>query len=118
VLGLLRRVYAEIINLVARLSPSPAPSRSDRPSRYHREPDVRNRPGRAESIRSFRTRGPLHTQTEAIDTLLVSALKTRVGELERNARRREWGLATIVALIIGLVVGVVSIMIAHFAFGF
>jgi predicted nucleic acid-binding Zn-ribbon protein len=56
--------------------------------------------------------------SEAVDALLVSAMKTRLGELERTARRREWGLATIVALIIGLIVGVASILISHFAFGF
>jgi F0F1-type ATP synthase assembly protein I len=57
-------------------------------------------------------------ESEAVDALLVSALKTRLAELERSARRREWGLATIVALIIGLIVGVASILISHFAFGF
>jgi hypothetical protein len=57
-------------------------------------------------------------EAEAIDAFLVSALKTRLAELERSARRREWMLATAVATIIGLIVGIASILISHSAFGF
>lgn len=62
--------------------------------------------------------GLTEKESEAVDALLMRALKTRLAELERSARRREWGLATIVALIIGLIVGVASILISRFAFGF
>jgi predicted nucleic acid-binding Zn-ribbon protein len=58
--------------------------------------------------------GLTEKEAEAVDALLISALKQRLGELKQRARRREWSLATVVALI----VGVVSILIAHLVFGF
>jgi hypothetical protein len=54
------------------------------------------------------------SEAKAVDAFLDRALKLRLAEVERNARRREWGIGTLVALI----VGVGSILIAHFAFGF
>jgi hypothetical protein len=58
--------------------------------------------------------GLTEREAEAVDALLSSALKQRLGELERRARLREWSLATVVALIVGLA----SILISHFIFGF
>lgn len=57
-------------------------------------------------------------QAKAVDTQLNRALQARLSTLERKARRREWGLAMIGGLIVGLVVGVGSILIVHFVFGF
>jgi len=57
-------------------------------------------------------------QAQAVDAQLERALQARLSTLERKARRREWGLAMIGGLIIGLVVGVASILIVHFVFGF
>jgi F0F1-type ATP synthase membrane subunit b/b' len=53
-------------------------------------------------------------QAKAVDAYLGRALKVQLGTVERKARRREWGLATLV----GLIVGLASILIAHFLFGF
>jgi len=57
-------------------------------------------------------------QAKAVDAYLDRALGVQLGLAERKARRREWGLATLGGLIVGLVVGVGSILIAHFLFGF
>lgn len=56
--------------------------------------------------------------TRIINKYFDEALKRRLDDLERNARRREWGLAIAGGLIIGLIVGIASILIAHFLFGF
>ncbi|MBS2548796.1 hypothetical protein KGQ19_18175 [Catenulispora sp. NL8] len=53
-------------------------------------------------------------QAKAVDSYLDRAVKHRIGELERSARRREWGLATVVAL----AVGVASILLSHYLFSF
>ena len=53
-------------------------------------------------------------EARAVDSLVDRVLQTRLKELERNARRREWTIGTAVAL----VVGVASILASHFAFGF
>ena len=56
--------------------------------------------------------------TDILNRYFDDALKTRLGELEKAARRREWGLAIVGGMIVGLIVGVGSILIAHFLFGF
>jgi hypothetical protein len=53
-------------------------------------------------------------QAKAVDAYLDRALKNRISSFERSARRREWGLATVVAFI----VGIACILVAHFVFGF
>lgn len=62
--------------------------------------------------------GLTEEESKAIDNYLDRALINRFAELEKSARKREWSLGTIVALVIGLVVGVGSILIVHFLFGF
>lgn len=57
-------------------------------------------------------------QAKAVDAWLDRALQSRLGEMERASRRREWLLGTIVTSIIGLAVGVAAILIAHFWLGF
>jgi VIT1/CCC1 family predicted Fe2+/Mn2+ transporter len=57
-------------------------------------------------------------QAKAVDFQLDRALQARLGTLERKAQRREWGLATAGGLIVGLVVGVGSILLVHYLFGF
>lgn len=57
-------------------------------------------------------------EAKAVDQWLDRALQQRLGNLESRARRREWLLATIVASIIGLAVGIGAILIAHFLLGF
>lgn len=53
-------------------------------------------------------------EAKAVDAYLNRALTVQLGEVERKSRRREWGLATLGALIIG----VIAILISHFLFGF
>jgi DNA repair exonuclease SbcCD ATPase subunit len=53
-------------------------------------------------------------QAKAVDAYLERALKAELAKVERKSRRREWGLA----IIGGLVIGIISILIAHFLFGF
>jgi polyhydroxyalkanoate synthesis regulator phasin len=53
-------------------------------------------------------------QAKAVDAYLDRALKNRLTELERTAGRREWVIGTVVCLI----VGIASILFAHFLFGF
>ncbi|MFF4960240.1 hypothetical protein ACFY2Z_24820 [Streptomyces sp. NPDC001222] len=53
-------------------------------------------------------------EAKAVDAYLDRALRTRLEELERNARRREIVLGTVVAL----VVGVASILVSHYLLGF
>ena len=53
-------------------------------------------------------------QAKAVDAYLGRAVKVQLDTVERKARRREWGLATLV----GLIVGVASILIAHFLLDF
>lgn len=53
-------------------------------------------------------------QAKAVDAYLDRALKNRLTELDRTASRREWVIGTVVCLI----VGIASILIAHFLFGF
>jgi hypothetical protein len=59
-------------------------------------------------------------QAHAVDALLTRALGAQaeqfegtIDQLEKHARRREWVIGTLVAL----VVGVVSILVSHFAIG-
>jgi hypothetical protein len=56
-------------------------------------------------------------EAKAVDAWLDRALQRRLSELERTARRREWLLATIISSIIGLAVGVIAIVFAHFFLG-
>jgi hypothetical protein len=53
-------------------------------------------------------------QAAAVNAFLDRLLETRLGALERQARRREWILATVVALIIG----VSAILVSHYLVGF
>jgi len=53
-------------------------------------------------------------QAAAVNAFLDRLLEARLGTLERQARRREWMLATIVALIIG----VAAILVSHYLVGF
>lgn len=53
-------------------------------------------------------------QARAVNAYLDRLLAARLDTMERHARRREWTLATIVAL----AVGVASILAAHFLVGF
>lgn len=53
-------------------------------------------------------------EAKAVDAYLSKALTVQLSEVERKSRRREWGLATLGALIIG----VIAILISHFLFGF
>lgn len=53
-------------------------------------------------------------QAKAVDAYLDRALKVELAKVERKTRRREWGLATLG----GLTIGIASILIAHFSFGF
>lgn len=53
-------------------------------------------------------------QAKAVDTYLDRALQARLRELEKNARRREVMLGTVVALI----VGIATIFISHYLFDF
>jgi DNA repair exonuclease SbcCD ATPase subunit len=57
-------------------------------------------------------------QANAVDFQLDRALQARLGTLEQKARRREWGLAVAGGLVVGLIVGVGSILLVHFVFGF
>jgi biopolymer transport protein ExbB/TolQ len=57
-------------------------------------------------------------QAQAVDAKIERSIGKAVTNLERSARKREWGIGTIVALAIGLVVGVGSILLAHVIFGF
>jgi VIT1/CCC1 family predicted Fe2+/Mn2+ transporter len=57
-------------------------------------------------------------EAKAVDSQLDRAIQARLSTLERKARRREWGLATAGGLIVGLVVGVGSILLVHVFFGF
>lgn len=57
-------------------------------------------------------------ESKAVDDYLDRALVNRLAELEKSAKKREWSLGTIVALLVGLVVGVGSILIVHFLLGF
>lgn len=77
------------------------------------------------SLRAFRQLAELKVDTELQKQQLQAQIDTqrdefkrRLNELEHAARRREWALATVVALAVGLVVGVTSILIAHFLFDF
>jgi putative transposase len=51
---------------------------------------------------------------EQVNRKRVARLEARLGALERQARRREWMLATVVALIIG----VAAILVSHYLVGF
>jgi len=51
---------------------------------------------------------------KAVDAFLDRALENRIGSFEQSARRREWGLATVVAFI----VGIICILVSHYGFGF
>jgi len=53
-------------------------------------------------------------QAEAVNAFLDRLLAARLGTMERHARHREWVLATVVALIIG----VASILVSHYLVGF
>jgi methyl-accepting chemotaxis protein len=53
-------------------------------------------------------------EARAVDSYLDRTVANRLAEFEKRAKKREWALATIVALI----VGVASILIAHFLFRF
>jgi hypothetical protein len=53
-------------------------------------------------------------QAAAVNAFLDRLLEARIGALERQARRREWMLATVVALIIG----VAAILVSHYLIGF
>jgi hypothetical protein len=53
-------------------------------------------------------------QAAAVNAFLDRLLAARLGAMERHARRREWVLATVVALIIG----VASILVSHYLAGF
>lgn len=52
--------------------------------------------------------------TQAINRYFDEALVRRLGDLERGARRREWLLGTIGAVSFGII----SILVAHYLFGF
>jgi len=54
------------------------------------------------------------SEAKAVDAFLDRALKLQLAEAERKARGREWVIGTMVTLVIGIG----SILIAHFAFGF
>jgi hypothetical protein len=53
-------------------------------------------------------------QAEAVNAFLDRLLAAGLGTMERHARHREWVLATVVALIIG----VASILVSHYLVGF
>jgi hypothetical protein len=53
-------------------------------------------------------------QAAAVNAFLDRLLEARLGAMERHARRREWALATVVALIIG----VAAILVSHYLIGF
>lgn len=53
-------------------------------------------------------------QAQAVDTYLNRTLENRLTRLERSARRREWLIGTVIALI----VGIAAILVTRFAYGF
>lgn len=68
--------------------------------------------GRAEE--AIRRADLSEEQAKAVDAYLDRALKSELAKAERKSIRREWGLA----IIGGLIIGVISILVAHFLFGF
>jgi predicted nucleic acid-binding Zn-ribbon protein len=57
-------------------------------------------------------------EVQAVDAQIERTLEKGLTKLEKSSRRREWGLGTVVALIIGLIVGVGSILLVRVIFGF
>jgi predicted nucleic acid-binding Zn-ribbon protein len=68
--------------------------------------------GRAED--AIRRADLSEEQAKAVDAYLERALKSELAKVERSSRLREWGLAVVG----GLVIGIASILISHFLFGY
>ena len=75
---------------------------------------AKTREAERRSVEALQRADLTEEQARAVDAYLDRALQVQLGKVEHKARRREWGLA----IVGGLIVGVGSILIAHFLFGF